>query len=467
MNVKILVLLFVVCIIPGELFSQYHFNVKSFSLGRTSVSNLYATDAFNNNPANIQRQRYTENARFHINALTGGGYMWHSNYFDIPFYEEYFVDNENKILTDANKLNLIDKAHNSETSFMFSWNMLSFVFNTKKAGTFGISVDDRGWGNFLANRDFLDLIFFGNQKERTYDLSGTDFHTSIVRQINVSYANKFKSPDRRKYGDFYYGFSVKPMFGLYYAELDNNNFSLYTNDSNRLFPNGTADIYYSGLVSGPKQKLKLGGSPAGFGLGFDLGMGMKFKDLFNLGTFDFGLSLVDLGYINWYKNAGQYLYSGGYVITDITEEGQLDSLENLLEGNKVDDGFTRMLPMVVKFGFTYRLCLKDINQPPQPGKEKLELIGISVEYIQGLTEVSGGCTNPMLAVGTEINPWKFLSTRLGLSWGGREKFSVSAGLGFDFGPVIIDVGTYNIQSIYQPTTSSKVSAGAAIKFRIY
>ena len=428
---------------------------------------MYATDAFNNNPANIQRHRANQNARFNMSVITGGGYMWHSGYLSKTFYDDYLINNDGRIFSDAEKNEFIDKAHNSETSFMLTWNMLSFIYNTKKAGTFGISVDERIWGNFIANKDFLDLIFFGNQKERTYDLSGTGFHTSWVRQINLTYANKFNSPNREKFGDIYYGISVKPQFGLYYTESDNNSLSLYTTDSNKLYPNGAADIYYSGLISDPKQKLKLGMNPAGFGLGFDLGVGMKVRNFLGLGTFDFGLSVIDLGYISWSENAGKYLYDGGFVITDITEDEQLDSLINLIEGNKTDDKFTRMLPLVVKFGFNYRLCLDDITKPPKAGTEKLELINISLEYIQGITKVSGGCTNPMLAFGTELNIGKFFSPRLGLTWGGREKFSVSAGLGFDFGPVSLDVGTYNVQSIYNPTSSSKVSAGFAIKYRIY
>lgn len=428
---------------------------------------MYATDAFNNNPANIQRHRANQNARFNMSVITGGGYMWHSGYLSKTFYDDYLINNDGRIFSEAEKHDFIDKAHNSETSFMLTWNMLSFIYNTKKAGTFGISVDERIWGNFIANKDFLDLIFFGNQKERTYDLSGTGFHTSWVRQINLTYANKFNSPNREKFGDIYYGISVKPQFGLYYTESDNNSLSLYTTDSNKLYPNGAADIYYSGLISDPKQKLKLGMNPAGFGLGFDLGVGMKVRNFLGLGTFDFGLSVIDLGYISWSENAGKYLYDGGFVITDITEDEQLDSLINLIEGNKTDDKFTRMLPLVVKFGFNYRLCLDDITKPPKAGTEKLELINISLEYIQGITKVSGGCTNPMLAFGTELNIGKFFSPRLGLTWGGRERFSVSAGLGFDFGPVSLDVGTYNVQSIYNPTSSSKVSAGFAIKYRIY
>jgi hypothetical protein len=428
---------------------------------------MYGTDAFNYNPANIQRHRANQKASFNMNILTGGGYMWHSGYLSKEFYDDYFINNDNRILNDAEKYDFIDKAHNSETSFMMTWNIFSFIYNTKKAGTFGISFDERVWGNFIANKDFLDLIFFGNQKNRTYDLAGTGFHTSWVRQINLTYANKFNSPNKKNFGDIYYGISVKPQFGLYYTESDNNNLSIYTSDSNKLFTNGSADIYYSGLITDPKEKFRLGMNPAGFGFGFDLGLGMKVKNFLGLGAFDFGLSVVDLGYISWSTNASKYFYNGGFVITDITDDEQLDSLINFLEGNKVANSFTRMLPLVVKFGFNYKLCLDDLTKPPKAGTEKLELISLSMEYIQGITNESGGSTNPMLALGTEINIGKFFSPRLGLTWGGREKFSVSAGFGFDFGPVSLDVGTYNISSIYNPTSSPKVSAGFAIKYRIY
>jgi len=429
---------------------------------------MYSTDAFNQNPANIQRQRHSFDTRFNFNLFTTGGYMWHSEYFNLDFYNRYFTNNKGKVLSDTEKNDIIETAYGKQTSFMLTWNLLSFVYNSKKAGSFGISIDERIWGNFLANRDLMEVLLFGNQKMRTYDYTGSEFAIVYTRQINLSYANRIKSPDRNKYGDIYYGFSLKPQFGLYYSALEDNNYSLYTDDTNRLYPNGSAELYYSGLVTSAKDKFRAGPRPAGFGLAADLGIGMKFKDFLGIGTFDFGLSVIDLGFITWTDNAGKYEYTGGYVIRDITSEGGIDSLEAILQGFKVDDRFTKMMPLVIKFGFNYRLCLKDKNrrQPPPPEEKRLELINFSMEYIQGITKSSGGNTNPMLAIGTEVNIGKYVSPRLGLTWGGRERFSLSAGIGFDFGPVSVDVGTYNIQSLYNPNSSTKLSGGVAVKYRI-
>ena len=43
-------------------------------------------------------------------------------------------------------------------------------------------------------------------------------------------------------------------------------------------------------------------NPAGFGFGFDAGINAGLRNISKKGQLNIGLSINDIGYINWYKN---------------------------------------------------------------------------------------------------------------------------------------------------------------------
>ena len=54
----------------------------------------------------------------------------------------------------------------------------------------------------------------------------------------------------------------------------------------------------------------------------------------------------------------------------------------------------------------------------------------------------------------------------GLTFGGAENTLVSIGLGIETGPVMIDMGTNNIMSIFTPSGTTNLSAGINIKYKV-
>lgn len=462
-----LLIALIILIFTSDIRGQYINNVRSLSLGRTGVANMFASDAFYLNPANVGRQRSTFKSRFYFSLFTGGGYGLSGDYFSYDFYRQYLVNNDGRILTADEKVDIINRVADRQTNGFSFWNILSFIYNSPKSGTFGISIDDKFGGDIYATKDLLEIMLYGNEIGRTYNLSGFNFFSAWVRQINFTYANKIKINDQAKYSDFHYGISLKPQLGFYYLASESNNYSIYTDSIRQFIGNGGFDVYYAGLLNSRKERMQMGYlNPSGLGIALDLGGSIRVKDFLGMGTFDFGLSVVDIGYINWYKYSSRFHYDGDFFITDVTNQAQYDTLENILVSNRNRENFVTWLPTTVRFGFNYRLCLHKKGESRERNKDKLEFIGISMEYIQGLTNTYGCTTTPMFAMGTEINIGKVFSTRLGLTAGGREKFTISAGLGVDTGPVIIDVGTYNIQSLYHPKSSAKMSFGASIKYRI-
>ncbi|MBK8551088.1 MAG: hypothetical protein IPL53_08555 [Ignavibacteria bacterium] len=158
----------------SNLFSQNVFDVRSMSMGNTSVSNSYDIDAFNQNPANILNQRLNKNSLIYFNLFTNAGLFTSSDYLSLDFYDDYFTKDDNgntRYLNDNDKANILNEASNQQSNYLASAKILSFILNTKNSGSFGLSIYESTNGNFIPGRDFLELVLNGNEANTTYNLS--------------------------------------------------------------------------------------------------------------------------------------------------------------------------------------------------------------------------------------------------------------------------------------------------------
>ncbi|MEO8211363.1 MAG: DUF5723 family protein, partial [bacterium] len=449
-------LFFILVILNENLYSQNLFDIRSMSMGNTSAASSFDLDAFNQNPANIIKQRSNNNAMFYFNIVTNAGVFINSDYLSLDFYNDYFTkdaDGNTRFLTEQDKSNILNEAGDQPVNFLASTKILSVIYNSKKSGSFGISLNEKTNGNFIAGKDFLQLALYGNQSNTFYDLSNNTLNDYWIRELNLSYANTFSVKNDKLFDEISYGASVKPQFGIYYLSTQSNNLNVYTNDSNVIQSSGSMEFLYSGLTDDNSFKYSTG--KVGFGLGFDVGVNARIKNFSKNGQLNLGLSIIDIGYVNWSENTFKYFYNGNYVITNITEKSQIDSLKDQIKGTKTPTAdFTTGLPTTLRFGISYRLF---------SGKNKkdslnLETVNLTMDYVQGFNNNLGGTTKPIIGIGAEYNVTKVLSSRAGFAFGGREKFVMSIGLGIDTGPVIIDIGTYNIASLFTPKSTSKYSA---------
>lgn len=432
-------------------------------MGFTSVANSFDLDAFNQNPANILSQRANNNALVYFNIVTSGGIMTSSSYLSIDFYNDYFTKDANgntRFLTDQDKSTILSEAGNELSSYLGSVKLISVIYNTQKSGTFGISLDEWSSGNFIPSQGFLELGLYGNQRNETYDISESEVNAYWIRQLNFSFAKSLSLKNNKTFDKVSFGVSVKPQFGIYYLNTENNDLSVTTNDSNVINSSGTMEFLYAGLTDDNDFRYSAGN--AGFGFGFDAGVNARLKNFSRYGNLNIGLSLTDIGYINWTKNTFNYFYDGNYVITDITQEEQRDSLRNIIKGSKTPTSdFSVGLPATLRLGVSFQL-FKNAKRD----SATLEEATFSLDYIQGFNNNYGATTTPVIGLGFEYNLSKVVSPRLGFGFGGSDDFAMSIGLGIDTGPVLIDMGTYNITTIFEPEGTTKYSAGLNIKFKV-
>ncbi|MFA5012210.1 MAG: DUF5723 family protein [Ignavibacteria bacterium] len=467
MNKHIIPLIIIFIVFISDSFAQYQFTVRNYSMGRASTAASYSIDAIGFNPANIINQRSIDTSVVDFSVATNFGFMFDATFAPLNLLDQYFTknaDGSKKYLNSDDKNDIIEQVGNSPINSIGNIKPISVVVRTK-AGTFGFGIEERVGGHFYFDKDFLEVAFFGNEVNRKYDFSELDFNTSWTRQISFSYARKLDIKNNKNFKYINLGASFKPQLGFYYSEIINNNLWIFTNDSNQISGSGRMTLLYSGISS--ERKLKPPLNNAGFGLGFDVGLSTTLENFFNIGKLNLGFSVTDIGYISWKSNAANYYYDGSFLITDITKKEQLDSLEDVINGTRSPiSGFTRMLPTTVRIGAQYKYYSDKQMRNGKTHSEDMELMSFALDYIQGFTDNYGGTTTPIVAFGYEINPLNFLSGRLGLVAGGREKFELSFGLGVNAGAFSMDFGTYNILSVFAPKKTKNFSLGLNMNFKI-
>jgi hypothetical protein len=434
-------------------------------MGRASTASSYNLDALGTNPANIGKERSIDTNSVYFSIATNLGFMLDSRFAPLGYLDKYFTknpDGSKKHLSSSDKNDIIDNIGNSPVNFLANVKPLSVVVKSK-AGVFGFGIEDRIGGYLYLDKIFLDIALYGNERNRTYSFSNLDENGSWTRQFNISYARNFIIKNKNiKYINL--GLSVKPQFGFQYSETVSNDLQITTNDTNQISGRGKMILLTS---SNSKDKFELPLKPAGFGFGFDLGLATTLENFFNLGKLNLGLSITDIGYINWTENTNKYYYNGNFLITDITKKEQLDSLENVIKSTKEPaESFSRMLPTTIRIGAEYKFYSDKKYRNGKSYSKDMELMSIALDYIQGLSNNYGSTTTPIVALGFEYNPMNAISGRMGFAAGGREQFEMSLGLGINAGAFSMDIGTYNILGVFAPKKTKNISGGLKIAFKI-
>ncbi|MBS1551333.1 MAG: hypothetical protein JST15_04595 [Bacteroidetes bacterium] len=447
--------------------AQYSFDIRSISLGRTSAANSFNSGAMNQNPANIQFQKTNDDATLYLNLVTNLGISFNSDFASVDFYRKYFEKDKNgndKTLTLQEKDEVMKKAADGYTEIDAGINLFSAVVNTG-IGSVGVGLTERAGSNFLLDKEFLDIALYGYRNNHIYDFSELKMGAYWIRQLNLTYANTYEIRKTNKFIDAVaYGISVKPQFGMYYLGTGSNNLIIRTNDSEIARGSGKMNLLVSGTDKFKTVKSFI--DPSGFGLGFDFGVNVHIKEVLGLKNLNIGFSITDIGSIKWKKNTYEYIYDGNFAVTDITSQGQLDSLRDRIKGTKTRAGeFTTVLPTTIRLGVMYKL-FGGLNGDSALSPNDLEIANFSAELIQGLNNNFGSSTNPVLALGAELNILNFITPRAGITIGGRDKFTVGFGIGMDLGSLDLDIGTNNITGLMNLKTASRMSAGICLKIKI-
>ncbi|MBL0107902.1 MAG: hypothetical protein IPP52_11585 [Ignavibacteria bacterium] len=118
------------------------------------------------------------------------------------------------------------------------------------------------------------------------------------------------------------------------------------------------------------------------------------------------------------KNTNRYQYNGNYIVTDITDPAQLDSLNKIVKGTKVIVSSFYCTSDEFRIGLTYKyfqnLSLKFLKTMIT----KLQIYLLNT--FKGFNDYFGSSKKPSVGIGGEYNVTNVLSPRIGLILGGNE-----------------------------------------------
>ncbi len=445
---------------------------QTVGLAGTFTSNVRGLSAININPANTLLEKGKTEFNFvlplpTITATVRNGFL------NINEYTKYFTGEDGnssvgKYLDDVAKQDLSELYKEGNTIRTgASINYLSVLVTAgKKIGTFGFAISDNIAARANLPKSLTDLFLYGNKVGETYDLNDMKFESWHLRNYTFSYARNFEKPFKGFLKNLRAGVSFKIVTGFFYTKLNHINTTVSTLEDRRFqFNNNYEFSVFTSEDFGVKHEFEDDNvsdessiSPfpkgAGSGVGFDLGLAAEVTDYLTV-----GFALTDMGSITWDKKAVKYTGGGEYILDDITEEDNMDSLQTVFEENGEYRGsFTSNLPTALRLGVSMRMDKYFKGMAPMT---------IAMDYNQGFNDRPGNSTKARFSLGCEFLPIDWLPLRSGFSFGGEYGFNWSFGLGFIINNNFeLDMATYNIVDFMAPNRAEGLGFAFSSKFML-
>ncbi|TAK58372.1 MAG: hypothetical protein EPO24_08505 [Bacteroidetes bacterium] len=397
-----------------------------------------------------------------------------SDFINYDIYKEYFTgvpdidgdgERDPRYLNDDDKNKILELFPSglSETHFDFELRAFGFTVHNDFIGDIGMSVTEKVAANLDLPKDYMRFFFFGlDSLGSFYDFDGTSIRGWHLREYALSYARKLPMLNYKHFYNVSAGLGLKLVHGYEVAITEKYNASF----ANKPNPNGGWDLIgnfdtrilrsTSFNPDDDNEEYNPIGSPAGTGIGIDLGIGADVYQAIRA-----GFSITDIGSITWTKNTKETIGNASFVMTNPTQQEQFDSLKDAFTGKDTTTGeFSTTLPTAMRLGAAIQ-----VDQLPFIGSFPGELL-VSIEYHQGFNLSPGNTTRARFAIGTEYRPARWIPIRTGISMGGVDRFNWAAGFGLDFGGFNWNFGTENFGLLFSPNNWDQASFGMSMIVRI-
>ncbi len=302
-----------------------------------------------------------------------------------------------KYLSDADKHDLI-KDLKGHLDFEVNTKTILFAYTKRN---FGMSIGSNAAIRGKLSEDYLNLIFFGNEYDRSYNFNEANCNLYFLSFVdftlgfgNYSLFDVFPSLAQSSIPEIKYGFNVSLLAGSVTAETSKFEGIFKCSDAGmELNQNVNLDYGVAGL-----------GGRAAFGLSSEV-----YKNLYA------GLTVDNiLGMINWF---GQTKRQNYHVFADSIYISQLGDKFYTSENSKEDiDAFTTNIPMELRLGLLYKY--KDLSWSID-AKQASESSALTSKYAR-------------LSTGVEYQGFGIFPIRMGIALKTKETpLAVSYGLGFN------------------------------------
>ena len=314
------------------------------------------------------------------------------------------------------------------------WNLNPLIYAKIlgiSSGYFAFSIGAEINSNITLPSSVLEFAMNGNKFGEVISLDNVDGSAQALIPFSLSYGFPLRIPNLDlNFGNNYLGFGVKLLWGVANGEVDSFEGGL-TTYTDRVIGTGSGKAKYS---------------TDGFGLAFDLGWSLKIDDKITA-----NLAVQNLfGYIKWKdKNSEMIEFSFD---TDLEVSDDFEGFLDEVAGNDSTysiNGYTSDYPTYLVAGFEYAIIPK---------------IQLFLNYKQYFNNEFQFSTTPRFSIATNMKPANWFPIRLGLAFGGFEKFQFGIGFGLHAKHYHFDIGVTQTGGLFNSARGIGFSIGQKIVF---
>lgn len=358
--------------------------VRAWGMGGAGGASALGLEAVGYNPANLAFSHGT------TIGLAGAAVSVQNNTLSLDRYNEITGQH----LGTAEKDALL--ADIPESGFNLDADVQASALGVQ-SGPFAVTASAFGTGRGNLDKDYFDLVLYGNRVGETVDFSNTWGEGNALGSATVSYGARLLSLGTASLAA---GVNLRYLYGLYEIHVTSADGTLTT---------GMTEIAGDAHV----QTLSAEG---GQGYGVDVGLALRTP-----GGLMVGLSLANAqSRVEWNRNVEVREFRVSAADINLLNSN-LDSSTDDGDTTYVGDPYTTELPRTARLG----------------AAAKLGSFVVAADWVQGFTDRGLASTDPRFQGGLE---WQlgFVQPRVGAATGGAEGSAASAGLGLYVGPWHLD-----------------------------
>ena len=297
------------------------------------------------------------------------------------------------------------------------------------SGNFAFTIGAELNSNITLPTSILKFAMFGNKFGEEISFDDIDGSVQAVVPFSLSYGMPIEIPNL-DIGTNYLGFGVKLLWGVGHGEVEHFEGGMTTSHEN-VVGTGSGAIQYS---------------YDGFGLAFDLGWALKIGDKITT-----NLAIQNLfGFIKWKdKNSEMIEFTFD---ADVEVSDDFDTITDAFTDNDTTysiKGFTSDYPTYLIAGFEY---------------EVIPNIELYLNYKQYFNEEFQFSTKPRFSFATKMSPAVWFPIRMGIAFGGFEKFQAGIGIGLHAKHYHLDIGLTQTGGLFSSARGIGFSIGQKILF---
>ena len=428
-------------------------NVRAMGMARSSAAISRGLDAVGTNPANL--------------ALPGDdvmtftvlpfGVLVGSDFLTYDLFTKYFTGGHSLTSLSASDKQQILQAFQAPMGSSRAEavaRLFGMTLRTGETSSMAFSIDYGLVGAAAIPREYAQLLLFGNTPGTSYQINDLAIQAFWARTYTLSYGMQLPAPSFLTW--LAAGAGVKMVQGYGYYEIQHLDASLATGPEGLISGSVQWSARSSNIDAFSNPAADFFRSPAGYGVGFDVGLSGGFD-----GFFSFGLSINDIGSVRWTQNAET---TSSDSVANGVEPKEFMSIRRLSYAvggsRKVSQAFSSLLPAAIRFGIATRVD-RFAERDGFPGQ-----LTIAAEFLTSLGPDSPISEQPRTSLGIEYKPVPWLPLRTGFSIGGSSASRLAFGFGFNFRWLDFDLGTEDILWLFDGRNFSSGSAGMSVRFRV-